>query len=74
MIIFSIAISIVVIVGVYIFYKQYRQRHIEKDIPTLLSNGAIILDVRTPAEYSKGHIESSVNIALSKLRDDSLRQ
>lgn len=68
----TVLISIVVIVGVYIFYNQYQQRHIEKDIPTLLSNGAIILDVRTPAEYSKGHIEGSVNFALSKLRDDSL--
>lgn len=67
-----ISIVIIAITGTYVFYKQYQQRNIEKDIPALVSNGAIILDVRTAKEYSKGHIEGSVNIALSKLRDENL--
>ena len=68
----TISIVIITTAGLYAFYKQYQQRNIEKDIPTLISNGAIMLDVRTPAEYTKGHIEGSINIALSKLRDENL--
>jgi phage shock protein E len=33
----------------------------------LISNGATIIDVRTPGEYSQGHLKRSVNIPLSNL-------
>lgn len=33
----------------------------------LLKNGAVIIDVRTPAEYSTGHIKQAVNIPLQQL-------
>lgn len=32
-----------------------------------LENGAIIIDVRTPAEYSGGHVKGSVNIPLNEI-------
>jgi rhodanese-related sulfurtransferase len=32
-----------------------------------LSKNAIILDVRTPGEYSQGHIKGSINAPLSEL-------
>lgn len=32
-----------------------------------LKNGAIIIDVRTPAEYSGGHVKGSVNIPLNEI-------
>lgn len=34
----------------------------------LLSRGSVILDVRTAAEYSSGHIAGSVNIPLQSLQ------
>ena len=37
------------------------------DIGELISNGATIVDVRTPAEFSRGHVKGSVNIPLDKL-------
>ena len=37
------------------------------DIGELISNGAMIIDVRTPAEYASGHIKGSTNIPLNAL-------
>lgn len=34
----------------------------------LVQNGALILDVRTPAEYKSGHIKGSVNIPVDSVR------
>ena len=33
----------------------------------LIANGAIIVDVRTPAEYKAGHLKESLNIPLDSL-------
>lgn len=48
------------------------------DFNKLMSEGAMIIDVRTPGEYSQGNIKGSVNIPLntlpnklSKLKDKS---
>jgi len=37
------------------------------DFSELVVNGALILDVRTPAEYKSGHIKGSKNIAVQEL-------
>jgi rhodanese-related sulfurtransferase len=37
------------------------------DYKEVLSNGAIILDVRTKEEYKSGHIKGSINISLPEL-------
>jgi rhodanese-related sulfurtransferase len=38
------------------------------DFKKLIAEGAIIVDVRTPAEYQSGHIEGSVNIPLDSIK------
>jgi rhodanese-related sulfurtransferase len=40
------------------------------DYPTLLKQGAIILDVRSKSEYSGGHINGSINISVDTLSND----
>jgi phage shock protein E len=40
------------------------------DYAQLISDGAIILDVRSHGEYVSGHIEGSVNISVSKLSEN----
>lgn len=37
------------------------------DYRELVRNGAIILDVRTPAEFKSGHIKGAVNIPVQSL-------
>jgi len=37
------------------------------DFALLKANGAIIIDVRNPAEFASGHIKTSVNIPLNNL-------
>jgi hypothetical protein len=37
------------------------------DFAELISQGAQIIDVRTPSEYSNGHLKASKNIPLDRL-------
>lgn len=37
------------------------------DLGQLIANGALILDVRTPGEYTTGHIKGSKNVPLDKI-------
>ena len=37
------------------------------DLGQLISDGALILDVRTPGEFAQGHIKGARNIPLDKL-------
>ena len=38
------------------------------DYKALVANGAIILDVRTTAEYKNGHIKNSLNIPVDEIK------
>ena len=40
------------------------------DYSELMNNGAIILDVRSKGEYSCGHINGSINIAVDQLESN----
>jgi phage shock protein E len=37
------------------------------DLREIISNGAMIIDVRTKEEFQRGHIRDSINIPLDKL-------
>ena len=39
------------------------------DFKELMQNGAVIVDVRTPAEYNSGHIKGSINMPLQSLNN-----
>jgi phage shock protein E len=37
------------------------------NLQEVISNGAVILDVRTKGEYQSGHLKNSINIPIDKL-------
>ncbi len=37
------------------------------DLKDLVSNGAVVIDVRTPMEYRGGHVKNSINIPLDQI-------
>ncbi len=37
------------------------------DLTEIIKNGAVIVDVRTKAEYAEGHVKGSLNIPLDQL-------
>ena len=39
------------------------------DYKVLLSQGAVIVDVRTPGEFKSGHIKGAVNIPLDQVKN-----
>ncbi|MBG9374649.1 rhodanese-like domain-containing protein [Panacibacter sp. DH6] len=41
------------------------------DYKQLYTDGAVIVDVRTPAEYKAGHVKGSINIPLDSIRSKS---
>jgi phage shock protein E len=43
---------------------------VKTDYAQLISEGAVILDVRSHGEYVSGHIEGSVNIPVNKLTEN----
>jgi phage shock protein E len=38
-----------------------------KDAQTHLKNGAMVIDVRTPAEFSSGHLPGAINLPLDEI-------
>lgn len=37
------------------------------DLPALVSNGALVIDVRTPGEFASGAIEGAINIPYDQI-------
>ena len=40
------------------------------DLPALLAQGAMVLDVRTPQEFRGGHVKGSINIPLAEISNN----
>lgn len=41
----------------------------EIDYPTLLKQGALIVDVRSPKEFQSGHAKGAINIPLGEIKN-----
>lgn len=53
----------------YLAYKTYNYFMLADGLTTKVRDGAIILDVRTAAEYEMGHIPGAINISLGSIRE-----
>lgn len=61
-----------IIIG-FFGHRFYRFKKIKKDIPELLKNGAILVDVRTKGEFASGHNPQSINIPIDSLISESAK-
>ena len=55
------------LVGAYIAWRAYSSFSARRRIPSLLAQGAQVVDVRGPAEFAGGHAPGSLNIPLPEL-------
>ena len=62
-------IYVLIALVAYIAYKKFAQHKVLKIVPTLMNQGAQIVDVRSEAEFAFGHKEGSINIPLGVLKD-----
>ena len=51
----------------FLLYRQLRYKRIKSQLPQLLKDGALLVDVRSPEEFSAGSRPGSVNIPLDVL-------
>lgn len=63
----QIILGISTIIIVYFIYRKIKFSFLKKELPKLLNEGAIIVDVRSPAEYAQGSKPGSINIPLNEL-------
>ena len=62
-------IYLFIAIAIFIVYKKYTQYKVLKLVPTLLSEGGQIVDVRSEEEFAYGHKDGSINIPLDLLEN-----
>ena len=56
-----------VLFAAWVIYKKVRAHQIQKELPALQAQGAIMLDVRSIEEFASGNAPGSINIPLGDL-------
>lgn len=51
----------------FLSWKAWRNYQVSKQIPDLLKEGAIVVDVRSRGEFAGGSVKNSINIPLDEL-------
>lgn len=59
-----------ILIGFYFIYRQLQSRKIKKMIPSLINEGAVLIDVRSHAEYNLGHANGTINIPLNNFTNE----
>ncbi|MDE2607118.1 MAG: rhodanese-like domain-containing protein [Burkholderiales bacterium] len=55
------------LLGAWFGYKWWRARKVAGMLPELKQAGAVLIDVRSPAEFAQGNAPGTVNIPLQEL-------
>ena len=54
-------------VAAFLLFRHLRGRKVKSELPRLIKEGAIFVDVRTPGEFSSGARPGSLNIPLDSI-------
>lgn len=78
-VIIGAVVTLLLAIGVYGMFnignsKNTDSRQTFADIQADLASGALLYDVRTPAEYQAGHFENAINFPLGDMQYGSLPQ
>ena len=57
----------------FVVWRFLRFRGVRKQLPSLLAQGAVVVDVRSQNEFSSGAREGSINIPLDVLESEMKR-
>ncbi|MBS1765964.1 MAG: rhodanese-like domain-containing protein [Acidobacteria bacterium] len=60
------------IVAIAVLFILWRWRS-SRRIASFKARGAVIVDVRTPEEFHRGHVDGALNLPLNQLRDAAKR-
>lgn len=51
----------------FVVWRRSKFKKVKSDMPQLIQNGAIVVDVRSPGEFKQGCRPGSVNIPLNEI-------
>jgi rhodanese-related sulfurtransferase len=64
----KIILAVVAIIVVFVLYQRFMVVRISgSDARALIAEGATLVDVRSPGEFSGGHIQGAINIPIQEL-------
>ena len=64
----KIILVILAIIVVFVLYRRFTAVRISgSDARSLIAEGAMLVDVRSPGEFSGGHIEGAISIPIQEL-------
>jgi phage shock protein E len=59
-------IIVIVVVSVYLIWKRANQISAKRAV-AYLKEGALLIDVRSPAEFSSGHLPNAINLPVENI-------
>jgi phage shock protein E len=59
-------IALVIVVTIYSIWKRSSQISTKRAV-AYLKDGALLIDVRSPAEFSSGHLPNAINLPLEEI-------
>ena len=64
----KIILVVLAIIVVFVLYQRFTAVRISgSDARSLVADGAMLVDVRSPGEFSGGHIEGAISIPIQEL-------